>query len=184
MIYKNIFFHCFVLIGVCLSCNKENFDETISNAEVFTPEVTLLGYGTWEFDLDTMNVQIDTSWVVKSEFTGSMYGMKVLEIIPPWPNSPAEATIAVQFLDNTGDSLFEEGVYDLLKLEYWDLNMSMAWEADQIEGSVEITNAEEVYDPFWNFTFNEISGFITTTLTDSDGTEHEFSSTFNKIRQN
>ncbi|MFK7772529.1 MAG: hypothetical protein AB8F94_10325 [Saprospiraceae bacterium] len=169
---KYILILCCFLFLIFFSCDKENFDNKTSTTENFTPDVSLLPYGTWVINFDdTTTIQIDSAWLAKDGFDASMYGTNF--------GGPG---YSIDFLANTNGLLLEIGVYDLQKFELGSTSSTTIWEGDQINGTVEITNAEEVYDPVYNAIRNELSGFINATLT-SNGFDHDISSSFNKIKQ-
>lgn len=92
---------------VFTACHKENFDEQTSVKEEFTPSTSVLSYGVWEISLDTIVIQMDSSWCSKNEYNGDIYRYQQFG-----------GDCKVDFLTDTDDLLFEIGVYDLQRIRY------------------------------------------------------------------
>ncbi|MCG8327856.1 MAG: hypothetical protein MI974_09245 [Chitinophagales bacterium] len=181
---KYLIFSTLLLCVALWSCEQDNFDETVSEEETFTPSVTELSSGKWAVGIDTIPIPIDSSWIggVLGEDRGIIEGF----------NGTGAASISDLYIMEfsvPGGYPFTEGNYDLVKLIYtrkqydnstntWNTVIDKEWAGDQIDGTVEITEIEEVYSYVYNMYVDGHTGFASGTLIDEDGTSHDFTSAF------
>ena len=60
---KYLIFSALLLCAALWSCEQDNFDETVSKEETFTPSVTEFPYSKWAVGIDSIPIPIDSSWI-------------------------------------------------------------------------------------------------------------------------
>lgn len=186
---KNLFWCTFFLLGLYLfSCEKDNFDHNDSTTTTaFEPNITALDPGSWEYQLDTLKIHLDSNWFFNREIDSGLTGFSFFDEATMSP----QHSLAVTFSGGQENLQLEEGEYPLTGLEYavgvysieegWQ-NSMYEWTDDQIEGTLTITTSTEVYDNVYNAYRIELSGFTEATLTNVDGTTSQFTSAFNRVK--
>lgn len=177
--------------GLSWSCDRENFDESTSTSETFDPIVTELPYYTWALGIDTLPVPLDSSWIggALEEDLKIFIGIPLIDSSSP---APVSESYFMEFRAVPGWPIPED-TYDLERLTQerlqfnpstgvWDTLLYQTWAGNQIEGEVEFIETELRLDTYWNLEFWEYSGFASGVLTNDDGTTHQLSSAFHRLR--
>ena len=189
---KYSIFSALLLCCILWSCEQENFDHSISEVETFDPVVTELPPYKWAVGIDTLPTPVDSSGIAGfiDEDLGRFIGFS--NNGPPNSSGSAYAVYSMEF-SVPGGYPFNLGNYELLaftqqQLEFnnstntWDTLINKTWAGNQINGTVDISSRQEVFEPMYNLFVWEHTGFASGTLTDPDGTTHDLTSAFHRLR--
>lgn len=191
---KHLIFSTLLLCGALWSCDQENFDHTVSTTESFSPNATELSPYKWAVGIDTLPIALDSSWV-SSIADEEVQIIGIGHLGPPSAPHLEYLSYAMEFSIPGASDLepLQPGNYELIKLvqQYhrfnsssntWEILIDQEWTEGQIDGIVEISAAAEVYEPIYGVNVWEYTGFATGTLIDDDGTSHELTSAFHRLR--
>jgi len=176
MLNKILFVTLSVLMLLSIfSCDRENYDVTVSTEEEVIVETTVLPAGAMEFEI----VGIDTITV----FSDTIYCDQVNTTVSFFPYT--DISVSLKFHSDTNPDLLEIADYELIEIEVLEYTnqWEVLWTSTEIDGTVEITESLQAIDPFFQVNTNLISGFINGTLTDNNGVERTFSASFHRINR-